>query len=80
MSRTLQIASDFVVMRNAFEADVVAVTDGRDQSTLLRDAGEFVIVPKGVWHTARVRELARMLFITPGQETDNQAQPPGRSD
>lgn len=27
MNRTLQIASDFVVMSNAFEANVVAVTD-----------------------------------------------------
>lgn len=31
--------------------------------------GEFIIVPRGVWHTAEETEPGKALFITPGKET-----------
>jgi len=34
-------------------------------------SGEFVIVPKGTWHTARVAMPSRMLFITAGEGTQH---------
>lgn len=34
-------------------------------------AGEFTIVPKGVWHTADVEEPGESLFITPGEGTQH---------
>jgi hypothetical protein len=37
----------------------------------LRDAGSYVVVPKGVWHTARTSVATRMLFVTPGEGTEN---------
>lgn len=37
----------------------------------LFDEGQYVLVPKGVWHTARVRQPSRMLFITPGGEGEH---------
>ncbi len=37
--------------------------------------GSFVVIPKGVWHTAKVASACRILFITPGQGTLNQVQP-----
>lgn len=37
----------------------------------LDKAGEFVVVPKGTWHTARTRVPTTMLFVTPGEGTEN---------
>ncbi|ESQ73880.1 cupin domain-containing protein [Asticcacaulis sp. AC402] len=34
-------------------------------------AGQFFIVPKGVWHTADVPEPGRALFVTPGEGTEH---------
>lgn len=31
--------------------------------------------PHGIWHTARVHAPTQMLFITPGQDTDNREEP-----
>lgn len=33
--------------------------------------GDTVIVPRGAWHTAKIAEKTRMLFITPGEGTLN---------
>ena len=33
--------------------------------------GDFVVVPRGVWHTANVSAAGRALFITPGDGTEN---------
>lgn len=41
------------------------------EEIMLKDVGSFVIVPKGVWHTAKVHAPSRMLFITPGEGTQN---------
>ena len=32
----------------------------------------FAIVPRGTWHTARTKTGCRLLFITPGEGTQNQ--------
>ena len=37
----------------------------------LDQPGSFVIVPRNTWHTAKVRKPSVMLFITPGQGTQN---------
>src|SRR5215207_1653388 len=42
----------------------------RDMVTLDRP-GDYVLVPKNAWHTAKVRKPARMFFITPGEGTQN---------
>ncbi|MBD1868653.1 hypothetical protein H6F95_15320 [Cyanobacteria bacterium FACHB-471] len=33
--------------------------------------GAFVLVPCGTWHTAKVHSPSSMLFITPGEGTQN---------
>jgi mannose-6-phosphate isomerase-like protein (cupin superfamily) len=46
--------------------------DGDNETTIeLREPGEFVIVPKGAWHTAKVKRTTTMLFITAGEGTLN---------
>lgn len=68
---------EFVVLL-AGAAEMILAQEGGDESVHLRKAGEFVIVPRGVWHTAKVSKFAQMLFVTPGQGTENLDQPPGR--
>ena len=35
------------------------------------EPGGFVIVPKGAWHTAKTGVPTKMLFVTPGEGTEN---------
>jgi mannose-6-phosphate isomerase-like protein (cupin superfamily) len=35
----------------------------------LREPGSFLVVPRSTWHTARVLEPSRALFVTAGQGT-----------
>ena len=51
---------------------VLEQADGETRVVLDR-AGQFVLVPADTWHTAKVREPARMLFVTPGRGTQNRA-------
>ena len=37
----------------------------------LEEAGQFVLVPKGIWHTAKVDVASTLLFITPGEGTEH---------
>ncbi len=36
----------------------------------LTEQGHYVVVPRGVWHTAKIISAATLLFITPGQGTE----------
>ncbi len=45
------------------------VEHGGPRQVRLNKPGEFVIVPRGVWHTAKVRAPSTALFVTPGQGT-----------
>lgn len=47
-----------------------------DTATTLTQPGEYVVVPRGTWHTARIAQAARMLFVTPGEGTLNETTPP----
>ena len=42
-----------------------------EQRTRLASAGQFVLVPKGMWHTAKISAPCRMLFITAGESTQH---------
>ena len=44
--------------------------DGERWSEEVRP-GEFVVIPKGVWHTANVREASKVLFVTTGDATEH---------
>lgn len=49
-----------------------------EQSVRLQHPGSYVIVPKGTWHTARIHAPTSMIFITPGEATENRETPPQR--
>lgn len=46
------------------------------ETATLSAPGEYIIVPRGAWHTATAAANARMLFITPGEGTENRELPP----
>jgi quercetin dioxygenase-like cupin family protein len=47
------------------------VLEGATAPVELRDPGAFIIVPKGIWHTAQTSVPTKMLFVTPGAGTEN---------
>ena len=57
------------------EATMLLRTPTGEQSVTLSEQGDYVVVPRDTWHTARVSDTARMLFITPGEGTRNAAEP-----
>lgn len=65
---------ELVVLLEGAASLVLKQADG-EQKHELCCSGDFAIVPKGVWHTAEIRSKARLLFVTPGQETENCASP-----
>jgi mannose-6-phosphate isomerase-like protein (cupin superfamily) len=62
---------DEVVVLMSGAADFVLDDKGNHRTVTLSTPGAFVIVPKGTWHTARIAVPTSMLFITPGEGTEN---------
>jgi mannose-6-phosphate isomerase-like protein (cupin superfamily) len=50
--------------------------DGVEREVEFNSSGCFVVIPKGVWHTAKVKSSCTILFITPGEGTINNPNPP----
>ena len=64
-------AGDEVVVLLSGRTDLILDRGGNHEVSTLTQPGSFVIVPKGVWHTARTTTPTSMLFVTPGQGTEN---------
>lgn len=47
---------------------IIESTDGTREISLT-DAGAFLLVPAGCWHTAKISTPSRLLFVTPGEGT-----------
>lgn len=50
---------------------VLEAPDGSRSAQQLSQPGSFVLVPRGIWHTAKLQGPATMLFITPGEGTQH---------
>ena len=66
-------AGDELVLLLEGQARFRLEVEDDERMLLLESPGAFVIVPKGLWHAAEVDRFARMLFITPGEGTENRA-------
>jgi len=66
---------DEIVVLISGDVEMVLAAEGAGESVHLREPGSFVIVPRGVWHTAKIRKPTQMMFVTPGEGTDNREQP-----
>ena len=59
------------------DTDMVLSLDGGEEVIRVSTPGEYVIVPKSTWHTARPHAPTSMLFFTPGEGTLNADEPGG---
>lgn len=64
-------AGDELVVLISGSCEFLLKTDIGIQTLQLTEAGAFVLVPKGFWHTAKIAESAKVLFITPGENTQH---------
>ncbi|WP_158278891.1 cupin domain-containing protein [Leucothrix arctica] len=66
---------DEIVMLMSGEITFVLKLEDGEQTVDLKESGTYIIVPKGVWHTAKTTVKSKLLFITPGEGTKNAAEP-----
>jgi uncharacterized cupin superfamily protein len=69
-SRERHLAGDEVVVALSGYQTLIQEVDGKQHRIELR-AGQAVINPRRVWHTADVHEPGSALFITPGRGTEH---------
>ena len=62
---------DEVVCLLSGEATLVIDRGEVKEMVRLRVPGSYVVIPKGTWHTARTSVPTKMLFVTPGEGTEN---------
>ena len=67
-------AGDEIVVLLSGQAEMVMRKNGDDECIPLTESGSYVVVPAGTWHTARTSVAARMLFVTPGEGTENRGE------
>jgi mannose-6-phosphate isomerase-like protein (cupin superfamily) len=67
-------AGDEIVVLLSGQVEMVMRRNGSDECIPLNDPGSYVVIPAGVWHTARISVATRMLFVTPGEGTENRAE------
>ncbi len=64
-------AGDEFVCLLSGQVDLILEQDRVENKICLNTPGAYILVPRGVWHTARVHTPSSMLFITPGEGTQN---------
>lgn len=69
-------AGDEIVYLLEGETDLVLALPDGEQVCRLAEPGQYLIVPRGAWHTARPKVATRLLFVTPGQGTENRERLP----
>ena len=68
-------AGDELVVLVSGDVDLVLAGAGGDDVIRMTEAGTFAIVPGNTWHTARIRRHSVMMFVTPGEGTENRERP-----
>lgn len=55
------------------QVDLILEQDEGEKTVSLNSPGQFILVPRGVWHTAKVHTSSSVLFITPGEGTQSRS-------
>lgn len=66
-------SGDELVYLLSGQADLILEQNGIEHTVALNIPGDYVLIPRGTWHTARTHTQSSMLFITPGEETQHRA-------
>lgn len=53
------------------DVEFVLDKDGVMDRVVLNKSGDYILVPRDVWHTAKVKRPSKMIFITPGEGTEH---------
>lgn len=64
---------DEIVLLMSGEVEFLLEVESGQARIILREQGQYLVVPKGVWHTAKTNSKSKLLFITPGQGTQHRA-------
>lgn len=64
-------AGEELVLLLAGACDLLLELAQGERCVRLEQAGDFVLVPRGIWHTARTDRPTRLLFLTPGLGTEH---------
>jgi mannose-6-phosphate isomerase-like protein (cupin superfamily) len=67
---------DEILYLLAGQAEMHMQVDGQLCVAAFTEIGSAMIIPKNTWHTAKILSPCRILFITPGEATENLAVPP----
>lgn len=62
---------DEVVLLISGKTTLVLALDEGNKEVQLEHIGDYVIVPKNTWHTAKTQEECKLFFVTPGEGTQN---------
>lgn len=68
-------AGDEIVYLIEGDIDFVLWRDNTEDIVRLDEPNTYLLVPRGVWHTARPNKRTSMLFITPGAGTQHTETP-----
>ena len=68
-------AGDEIVLLQSGRATMVLRMESGDEQVELSEVGSYIVIPRDTWHTARISTPAQMLFITPGEGTENRSEP-----
>ena len=63
-------AGEELVMLLSGSAMLLLEEASGERALLLDTVGSYVLVPQGVWHTARTTQPTTLLFLTPGAGTE----------
>lgn len=55
------------------QVDFVLEQEGGEEIVSLNTPGQYILLPRGVWHTAKVHTPSSVLFITPGEGTQSRS-------
>lgn len=64
------VGEEFVCLLSG-QIDLILEQAGVESTVNLSAPGSYVLVPRSTWHTARVHTPSSVLFITPGEGTQN---------
>jgi len=66
---------DEIVLLLSGEITFILQLQSGQKSVTLQEEGSYIIVPKGIWHTAKTTVKSKLLFITPGEGTEHRVEP-----
>ncbi len=72
-SREAHPHGDEIVLLIYGEVEFILESELGEKSYTLTEQGQYIVVPKGVWHTAKIKRKSKLLFVTPGQGTEHKA-------